>query len=313
MFGTTSTAIGEGTTQLSAPARLATTSARITAPYAGAIDTRYKANVNNSFKTRYRPYTWVKSGYLGVGCLLGTMSAKSHQATLSSLNYVRALTGLAPVNFGNATMNRKALQASVIMQANGKLSHDPLTSWLCYTLGGDDAAHKSNLALYYPEMGSGHAIDLYMDDRGSNNAAVGHRRWLLYPFTTTMGNGTTRSANAITVIGPTASTRPNPRWVPWPKNGFFPTALEPYGRWSLSSGYFGDNFSKAWVAMWKGSTRIYPTKLGVHNGYGMPTIVWQLPAGVQRLGTFKVKVGNICRSGAGCFSHTYEVRLFNVY
>lgn len=293
------------------PYAAATTSSRITAAYSGRINTTYRSVVNDSYKARYAPYLNTPSGYTGLACLLGTMTQASRNATLSSVNYVRALAGLAPVSFGNATMNYKALQAAVIMQANGQLSHDPLTSWLCYTLGGGQAAAKSNLALYYPQIGSGQAVDLYMDDPGGNNVAAGHRRWVLYPFTTVMGDGTTKNANALTVIGPTSSTRPNPRWVRWPQAGYFPTQLEPVGRWSISSGYPGDRFGNAWVRMWKGSTRIYPHKYAVHNGYGMPTLVWQLPSGVRRTGAFTVQVGNVCRTGVGCFNvPKYTVRLF---
>lgn len=295
------------------PARDNTTSGRITAAWPGRIDTRYLSVVNDTYKTRYAPHIWVPSGYSTLGCLLGSTSSRSHQATLAAVNYVRALSGLAPVSFGNATMNRQALEAAVMMEANSQLSHDPITSWLCYTPGGDAAAHKSNLALKYPSIGSGQVVDLYMDDPGSGNTAVGHRRWLLYPYTTVMGNGTTRHANALTVIGPTSSARHNPRWVRWPSSGYFPRPLEPAGRWSLSSGHRGDNFSRAWVRMWKGGTRIYPRKHAVRNGYGMPTIVWQLPAGVSRVGTFTVQVGNICRSGAGCFSTEYKTTIFDPY
>lgn len=314
LLGPASNAVGSSPTEeISAPARATSTAARITPAWSGSIDTRYRGVVNDSYKRRYAPHTNVRSGYAGLGCLLGSTSAKSHSATLASLNYVRALAGVAPVSFSSSRMNRQTLQAAVMMQANGRLSHDPLTSWLCYTLGGDEAAKKSNLALYYPEIGSGHAIDLYMDDRGTYNTPVGHRRWLLYPFTTVMGNGTTKNANAIMVIGPTSSTRPNPRWVRWPTQGYFPRPLEPVGRWSLTSGYRSDSFSRSWVAMWKNGNRIYPRKYAVKNGYGMPTIVWQLPSGVERTGTFKVKVGNICRSGAGCFSTTYTTKIFAPY
>lgn len=303
----------EQATDVAGPPGDSTGSSRVTAPWPGRIDTRYRGVVNNSYKTRYAPHTWVPSGHTGLGCLLGGMSSRSHQATLASVNYVRALSGLAPVSFSNSAMNRQALEAAVMMQANNRLSHDPLTSWLCYTAGGDAAAHKSNLALNYPSMGSGRAIDLYMDDPGGTNTAVGHRRWVLYPFTTVMGNGTTKNANVLTVVGPTSSARHNPRWVRWPTSGYFPRPLEPAGRWSLSSGYRGDNFSRSWVRMWKGSTRIYPRKYAVRNGYGMPTVVWQLPASVPRVGTFTVKVGNICRSGVGCFSTKYKVNIFNTF
>ena len=45
------------------------------------------------------------------------------------------------------------------------------------------------------------------------------------------------------MIGPTSRNRPNPRWVGWPTAGYFPNAIEPNGRWSLSSGRRGVSFA----------------------------------------------------------------------
>ena len=117
-----------------------------------------------------------------------------------------------------------------------------------------------------------------MRDPGSDNGA-GHRRWLLNPFATTMGTGSTDTANAMTVVGPTAAGRPNPAWVSWPSAGYFPTTLEPGGRWSLSAGNKQMDFRRATVRVYRNGVAVRATKLGVHNGYAQPSLVWQLPAG----------------------------------
>jgi hypothetical protein len=150
-----------------------------------------------------------------------------------------------------------------------------------------------------------------MDDPGSTNAAVGHRRWLLNPFATVVGTGSTNTANALTVIGPTSSSRPNPKWVGWPTAGYFPNAMEPGGRWSLSAGRGNISFAKARVHVYVGGTKLAVRKYRVENGYAQPTIVWQMPAGFSKTSAYRVVVKNIRRKGSRKhLKAAYTVRLF---
>ena len=150
-----------------------------------------------------------------------------------------------------------------------------------------------------------------MRDPGASNAAVGHRRWLLNPFATAMGTGSTDTANAMTVIGPTATRRPNPAWVSWPTAGYFPRTLEPGGRWSLSAGNRQMDFRRATVRVYRDGQAVRTTKLAVHTGYAQPTLVWQLPAAAAKSGTYKVVVQGARLPGSRkSFGRTYEVRMF---
>ena len=135
--------------------------------------------------------------------------------------------------------------------------------------------------------------EVQSDSIAGNNTAVGHRRWLLHPFTTAIGTGATNKANAITVIGPTNAYRPNPAWVSWPSAGWFPSTLEPAGRWSLSSGVRGTSFAGASVRVWRNGAPVKVSRAPVADGYAMPTVVWLPPASVARSGTFKVLVSGI--------------------
>ncbi|HET7682189.1 MAG TPA: hypothetical protein VFK34_00815, partial [Marmoricola sp.] len=288
-------------------------STRITARWSRSIDTRRRGAVNYAYWRQYAPYRNVSTGWTGsiLGCHAGSTSTRSHTATRSSINFVRSLNGLAPISFGSATMNRNAIRTALMMSANTTLSHFPTASWLCYSYAGDRTAAKSNLALALPSITSGRIVDMYMDDRGSENVAVGHRRWVLYPFTRIMGNGSTSSANALQVVGPTSSTRPNPRWTSWPSSGYFPSTMEPAGRWSLSSGIRSEDFSRSVIRIWHNGHRIYPRRYAVHSGYGMPTVVWRMPAEASRVGTYKISVARITRPGLGrYYGHTYYVRIF---
>ena len=290
-----------------------TTGTRVTARWSGAIDTRNLAAVNAAYWSQYASKQSVDIGWTGgslSSCLPGASSATSNAATLSALNYVRSLAGLAPVTL-SPTMNASAQRAALIMSANGALSHTPPSSWKCYSSSGATAASRSNLALAYPSIKSGQIVDLYMDDPGSTNVAVGHRRWVLNPFATVMGTGSTNTANALTVIGPTNRYRPNPRWVGWPTAGYFPNAIEPNGRWSLSAGNSRISFAKARVLVFKGTSRVYVHKYAVHTGYARPTIVWQMPSGFSKTGTYRVVVKNIRKRGSDRrYKHSYLVRLF---
>ena len=280
------------------PADAGTTAGtRVTARWSGAIDTRSAAAVNAAYWSQYAPTQSIPTGWSGgslSSCTPGSSSSTSNAATLRALNFVRSLAGLAPVQL-SSTMNANAQRAALIMSANGALNHNPDPSWRCYTSAGATAASRSNLALAYPSIRSGQIVDLYMDEPGSNNKAVGHRRWLLNPFTTTVGTGSTSTANALMVIGPTS----------------YPNTIEPNGRWSLSAGNRKIRFGKARVRVFRGTSRVYVHKYAVHNGYAQPTIVWQMPSGFAKTGTYRVVVSNIHKKGTTRrYKMSYLVRLF---
>lgn len=286
---------------------------RTSARWVGAVDTNNQAAVNAAYWSQYAPKLALPIGWLGgsiLGCLPGLASLFSTNATLTSLNYVRSLAGLAPVVFSPA-LNAGAQQAALMMDANNQLSHNPSSNWRCWTQSGATAASRSDLALAWPTINSGQIIDLYMTDGGSSNIAAGHRRWLLNPFSTVMGSGSTSTANALTVIGPTSAYRPNPRYVSWPTAGWFPNPMEPQGRWSLSSGLNSVSFARARVAVYDGAHRLAVHKYPVENGYAQPTLVWQMPAGISQTHPYRVVVTGIRQAHhRRALSYTYTVRLF---
>ena len=243
-------------------------------------------------------------------CSTGTSSATSRATTLRALNFSRSLAGLAPVTF-SSTLDTRAQRTALIMSANSSLSHDPPRSWSCWNSSGAENAGVANLALTYPAISSAGVVGQYLTDAGSHNLAAGHRRWLLNPFSTTMGSGSTNTANAITVIGPTSSSRPNPAYVAWPTAGYFPNAIEPRGRWSLSAGNRAISFSYATVRVYRNGNLLQTVKNPVASGYAQPTLVWQVPTDVARSGSFKVVVSGIRKSGTTQrYAHSYSVNMF---
>ncbi len=220
------------------------------------------------------PAAW--SGNIA-SCNAGDTSNDYQSAALRRINWFRAVAGV-PANIAlDATFNRKAQQAALMMSANRSLSHFPPTNWLCYSADGAEAAGKSNIGLGY--SGAESIAEGYLRDPGANNTVVGHRRWVLYPQTTRMGVGNVVpsdgiAANALWVQdGGFGSARPAVRddFVAWPSKGYAPYQTV-YPRWSFS--YPNADFSGASLSMTENGTPIATRKETLTNGYGENTLVW---------------------------------------
>lgn len=293
------------------------------------VKTSSRASVARAYTKVLAPALRVKTGWTGsVGkCRPGKESAKSRKATRNAVNFVRALNQLDPVKL-DTRLNKQALRAALLMQANGALSHSPTKSQFsrCYTAAGRTAAGRSNLYLSWgapgdrlPSTGA-RAVVGYMTDAGPNNLQVGHRRWILNPTTRVMATGSTRTANALTVVGTSrSSSAEQPRYMEWPSKGWFPTQLEPEGRWSVSTSNPRISFANAKVKVRqvtaKGATvrTLKTQRHAVQDGYGPHTLVFSVPGVKSPKGKktvrYKVTVSGI--TGGPKKKYTYTVRLFN--
>jgi len=234
------------------------------------------------YQTMYLESREISADWTGdiAACNAGTTSSAYQQAAIDVINYYRLLAGL-PDNVARANDERVAQvqQAALMMAATNRLSHSPSASdFDCYSSAGATGAGRSNLAL-----GSTHidAIDLYMDDPGSGNSFVGHRRWILYPRQTTMASGSVPRANALWVLGPFGSRIPTPDGTAWPAAGFVPYDLLPRrsNRWSFS--FPNADFSHAVVSMNGPDGVIEITLEQLDNrGFGDRTLVWR-PNGIS--------------------------------
>ncbi len=239
-------------------------------------------------------------------CDAGDISANSRNLSLMRINYFRRMVGLNDDITFDATKNAKCQQAALMMDANNSLNHYPPTSWTCYTQDGYDAASSSNLASGTGPSGS---ISMYMNDFGSSNTAVGHRRWILYSRAKVMGMGSTGYYSALWVTGNSGNPLPTnmPEFIPWPAKGYVPAPLI-YGRWSFSKP--SADFSSAAVSMTDGSgSSISLSIVSTASGYGDNTIVWE-PVGINTTSstdvTYHVTVSNVLVSGSP-MSYSYDV------
>ncbi len=285
------------------PAELAQTVFTEPRAYAAAINTLDRQAVVNAYNAILPAFS-VPAGWTGsiAGCNPGTTSAAYEAATLQAVNYYRAMASLPNVGPFDATFNSKNAQSALMTIAQGQLDHFPTASFACFTAGGAEAAGKSNLAI---GAAGPDAIDLYMDDFGAGNTAVGHRRWILFPPQVTLGtgsnsgvNGFFHGANSLWVIGTFGARPASPEFVAWPPVGFVPRQVT-YDRWSFSLP--NASFAGATISMTKNGAPVTVNVLSVQNGFGDNTVVWEPqglthPAGMADT-TYHVTVNNVVVGG----------------
>jgi hypothetical protein len=271
------------------------------------INTANRSEVRAFYLTQYLASEGVDSGWTGnhASCYPGATSEAFRQAIVLRINFFRSMAGIPAIAGLDPVYSSKAQAAALMMSVNRALSHNPPSSWDCYSEAGREGAGSSDLYLgvYGPA-----AISGYIYDPGSGNIYVGHRRWILYPQTRFMGSGDIPPrdgyppANALWVFdldniwGPRPETRDV--FVAWPPPGYVPYQVV-YPRWSFS--YPGANFSNATVTMGQDGQPISLTILDTKNGYGENTVVWEpdqnLGAKPQSDTTYHVSIGNVSIPG----------------
>ncbi|WP_411029570.1 CAP domain-containing protein [Spongiimicrobium sp. 3-5] len=208
-------------------------------------------------------------------CDAGSVPKGTIDKILMRLEYYRKAVGLNNEITEDATKSAKAQQTALMMNANNALEHFPPNSWKCYTADGDEGAGKSLLAL----TRNAEAIDAYIQDQGSANGPVGHRRWLLWPRLQEIGIGNTDRSNAIWVLGDSGPVPvDNPEFIAWPPEGYVPANLA-FPRWSFSVA--SADFSTTTVSMKDADGASIQLSLEtLSNDFGDRTIVW-VPEGIS--------------------------------
>lgn len=284
-----------------------------------AIDRTSRSAVNHAYQTRWRPALGAGPGWSGsvAGCRKGAVGDAYLARLTRAVNFVRALNKLDPVWVARdraGSSSSYSIQATALMMtANRSLSHNPPSSWRCWSRAGATGASRSLLSLRFDvPWTAGRALRAYLDDPGAANVAVGHRRWLTTPWAKAYYLGGTSSSNALMpVLVPSSTSRKNPPFTSWPTPGWFPVQLDPAGRWSWSSREGRADLSRARVQVWKDGRALAVRQHPVRNGYGQPTLVWQMPAESRRDGVYTVRISGV-RSATGVLraATTYRVRGF---
>lgn len=120
-------------------------------------------------------------------CRAGLLHDAQRQQVLSTVNAIRTLHGLAPVQYEDSEQDA-VMQTALLMAANGRIDHAPPPQWRCWTAMAAKTAgasllsggvRASNIAFHTPEQD----ILVWLTDTEARSVAgIGHRRWLLDPF-----------------------------------------------------------------------------------------------------------------------------------
>ncbi|WP_199423606.1 CAP domain-containing protein [Actinotalea solisilvae] len=294
-----------------------------------AIDTTSRSAVDAAYQTRWLPAatTAVSATAQPSSCTLGAPSAATVARTFEAWNFARGLAGLDPV-VTDPGMADGAQAAALVFSRNDTISHDPPSSWACWSSLARDAASWSNIGIAWGGRTptAAELVNGYLTEKNDQGTNLGHRRWMLHPPITTSAIGVahnpstgsgygTNTANAIRVIKVGSNTSATkPAWVPWPTAGYFPAPLEPGGLWSLTSSSASSDFSKATVSVVGPSGTALPvTTADTQDGFGNATLAFRVsgvtaPAAAAEA-VYTVTVSNI--AGAAASSYSYQVKLFN--
>jgi len=247
--------------------------------------TNYVANDFNVFELN-----WSGSQY---SCNTGTYNQAINNKILARINYFRRITGLNDNVTFDGYLNQICQQAAVMLEVNESLNHCngtnnyPCNTWPCSTTSYFDP------------------VTLYIEDPGSNNQPVGHRRWLLYPRAQTFGNGVTNSKNVIYVSDNFFNQAQNSKpYVAYPPEGYVPAPIV-FERWSFSME--NADFSNAYVTMTGPNGFAVQLNIIYYNGlYGDPAIVW-VPQNIQLNNnddvTYTVAIGGIQNTSQSVYTY----------
>lgn len=240
------------------------------------------------------------------------------EVVLERINWARRMAGLSDVET-DPVFDAGAQSAASLMAVNGRISHTPTPDWKAYDVVAANAASRSNLCLNFPEWDAGCVIH-YLQDDGKFNAAVAHRRWLLFPGLQKVGIGNVQESaankrsSAIWVIDPqfeTAPARPTTRdgFVAWPCRGFFPEQALP-NRWSFSLP--DADFSHAAVQVFVNGEQVPVDMEAIQLGYGDNTLVWLPKVGAITGGaTARVAIRGVAIGGTRR-DFSYDVMIFDL-
>ena len=238
-------------------------------------------------------------------CNAGTISSTVINKVAQRINYFRRMVGVEASVILENTRNGKCQNAALMMQANNALDHYPPNHWKCYSSDGSEAAGASNLGWYL-------TIDNFIEDYGSSNTHVAHRRYVLHSKAKIFGCGLVPTAQALWVLGNEGNPSIYNQFIAYPPNGYIPKNLV-YPRWSFSIPNVNSltAFTTATVTMTGPNGNVPLTVINRNESWADPTIVWE-PTGIDNTNSqdvqYTVTVSGII--GAPQSSYTYTTTLF---
>jgi len=264
------------------------------------------------------------------GCRTGTLKASVKADVLARLNAVRAIHRLPAVTYSDADDDQSA-QSSLMMAANGQLSHTPPANWRCYTATGAAGAGSGNLyggvvSPYLRWYSEDDYVAGWLTEVASAN--IGHRRWMLDPFlgkisygrvAQVLSDGGRTDAATLKVFNFTGGvTAPGglPPFVAYPYGDYPARYMDAGARLSFSvvaaasgrSASGGVRFGSAQVSVANGGSNLVVSDVQSDNdGYGLPNVIQWKVAGLQPNITYTVRISGV--TGGPQTSYEYNFRL----
>ena len=268
-------------------------------------------------------------------CKAGTLGDNVRAEALAVINEIRALHKLPAVTYSDADQ-AEAMESALMMAANGQLSHTPPTSWKCYTASGAAGAGSSNLygAVPSPYLSLTPTDTIFAgwmtEVRNIVADNVGHRRWILSPFLTSIAygrvagvDGSNRTdATSLKVFGQASARAVDaaalPGFVAYPQGDYparyfdssallsFSAIIDP----SRAGANSAVDYSAATIRV-TGNDGAVLTVSGIsfdNIGYGLPNNIQWKVAGLARKVTYSVTIDNVrVRGVARAYSYTFRI------
>ncbi len=213
-------------------------------------------------------------------CVVGDISADGRANALRLFNLNRWLADL-PAVVTEASRDAQAQACALMMDANNMLSHEPPTTWTCYTQQGADGASSSNIS-GGPGVSS---VNAYLIDTG-NETTFGHRRIILSNALGPIGLGSTGVGGASCMQNLRGTGKAGKPWVAWPPPGPFP--IQAYGTgtrgtlsmtgWSVQT-IRTTALTGATVTVTSGGTNMPMTVSQLTGTYGESNAIRMVPMG----------------------------------
>jgi len=263
-------------------------------------------SVVSDYNTNYLGSGVSTAGWTGsaASCNPGAVAQATNDAVIKRINYFRRLVGLNDNCTLDASLFPQEQQTALMMKANNALNHYPPASWSCYTANGANGAHASDLA--FGAIGSA-AVTAFIQDDGTGNEPVGHRRWIMRSTATNFSCGSTDITMALYVFGAGGNTK-IPTFIAYPPKGYMPQQIVP-NRWSFSIP--AADFSAATVTMTGPNGNVPLTVISNNDvGYADNTIVW-VPTGINTTSasdvTYTVTISGVVNSSQSSYIYSATI------
>ena len=260
-------------------------------------------------------------------CEAGELAGQAKNRALEAANQVRALHGLPALQY-SSRYDQRMQEASLIQAVNGFPGHYPEPSVDCYTAEGAAGSTGSNLVGYANGyLGSRDpAADMvgWTNDVGNQGlvAGVGHRRWVLNPFTTYFAYGQVYGSAAQKTFRfdeePPAAPRIEVDFVAFPFEVYPFNLVEGDPPWSFSVvedksdlwrnqyPYFS-NASISVVRISDEASLVITNRYTDIRGLGVPNVLsWQVE-GWEYDTLYEVEISNVALRSGGTQSYSYPV------